>query len=260
MQLYRYCSYFLVAGAMLLSGCAVYVPTVPSTPLVRQGQAELGANLRAFSSLEANIAYSPLNHLLVNTEVGFQQTDWSETKGGMTTSGTDWHRQANLGLGTYYETVGPTPLYLAGVVGLGYASAKAHTFDPLFLLPQSFPQYQTHYLRYYGQVYFVKAINQRITTGGSIRATWVRYGSLEQNGVAFDSPGTKFFLEPTFFGRIGRGPLQLQGTLGWSMPTTKSKDEVAAVVTPTSLLLSIGVIFRPHLLGAKKAKEAFYYK
>jgi hypothetical protein len=43
--------------SLLLTGCAVYVPTVPSTPLLRnKGEVEVTAAIRSFSSLEAAAA------------------------------------------------------------------------------------------------------------------------------------------------------------------------------------------------------------
>lgn len=253
-------AYPLIIG-LLLSGCALYVPTVPSTPLVRQGQLEAGANLRAFSSLEATAAYSPLNHVLVAVETSYRQSDWSQTTAGVTTAGVDRHQQLTLGVGTYRTTDGPYPLYIAGVIGAGYATATTHDFDFLFPLPQSATTYQAQYMRYYGQLYLAQTQRERLTTGGSVRATCVQYGALQQNSVTFYNPGTRFFLEPTFFGRLGGGVIQVQGTVGLSMPLNPlNKDkEPASVLTPTSLLLSAGIIFRPYQLRARKAKAATYY-
>ncbi len=247
-------------AVLYLSGCAVYVPTVPSTPLVRARQLEAGANIRAFSSLEATAAYSPVNHLLVNIETSYRQANWSTTSSGVTTTGSDVNRQASVGLGAYRETTGPTPWYLAGVVGFGAASTSIHDLDLQYPLPQSSSQYVGQYVRYYGQVYAAATQSERLTTGGSIRATWVHYNNLRQNVKVLASPGTKVFLEPAFFVRKGQGPLQLQGTFGLSMPFSGATDELTKIVNPTSLLASIGVVFRPHLLGQAKVLTRKYYK
>ncbi len=69
----RYSFGLPLAGAALLSGCAVYVPTVPSTPLLRsKGETEITAAVRGLSSLEAGAAWSPAPHLLVTGEAALQ--------------------------------------------------------------------------------------------------------------------------------------------------------------------------------------------
>ena len=65
MKRLRYFFGFSLVSAAVLSGCAVYVPTVPSTPLVQKGQVELTAGLRSFTSLEAGAAWAPTAHLLL---------------------------------------------------------------------------------------------------------------------------------------------------------------------------------------------------
>jgi hypothetical protein len=46
-----YCAAGLGAS-LLLGGCAVYVPTVPSAPLLTKNQVEITAGLRGLNSLE----------------------------------------------------------------------------------------------------------------------------------------------------------------------------------------------------------------
>ena len=59
------------AALLLLAGCTVYAPTIPSTPLVEKGQVELTAGLRGLNALEAGVAWSPVPHLLLTSEAAF---------------------------------------------------------------------------------------------------------------------------------------------------------------------------------------------
>ncbi|RZK30839.1 MAG: hypothetical protein EOO63_05685, partial [Hymenobacter sp.] len=79
MQKLFYASYFLVGSSVLLGGCAVYVPTIPSTPLVEAGQVEVTAGLRGINSMEVGAAWSPVPHLLLNTEAAWQPNSQSTT-------------------------------------------------------------------------------------------------------------------------------------------------------------------------------------
>jgi hypothetical protein len=244
---------FALAGSALFSSCAVYVPTVPSTPLVRKANdVEITAGLRSLSSLEASAAWAPTSRLLLTAEGAMQDSNGSETRNNVTTNYTNTHRQFGLGLGTY-RLLGPdSSAYLGAVGGVGFAAASIHDnqLEGYFLIIPLFGpliHFEANYLRYYGQVY---AANQDgvLTYGASARATFVDYTRLKRNGEDIAS-GNHFFLEPTLFMRFGRGPFQGQATLGVSMPLTASRfNPDHRNLAPATTLIGAAVVFRPHLL------------
>lgn len=255
MKRLRYSLGFPLAGVALLSGCAVYAPTVPSTPLLTaKGQVELTAGLRGLNSLEAGGAWSPATHWAVIGESALQSSTTETTTNNVTTTYRDYHRQAGLGLG-YYRVLLASRLYWAAVGGAGFAAVSLHSIDFAIAspyLPLPFPyisgHYQAQYRRYYGQLYVAQPLGERFTGGVSVRGTWVDYSQLTLDGQSVE-PTNRFFLEPTLFMRFGRGPIQAQGTLGLSLPTSGDKDNPLNKRTaPVSGLVSIGVVFRPDLL------------
>lgn len=124
-----YATGFLAASLALLGGCAVYVPTVPSTPLVEAGQVEVTAGLRGLNSLEAGAAWSPGPHLLLSTEAAWQPNSQSTTVNNVTTKYNDSHRQVGFGMGAYRAPTARLPLYLAAGGGIGFASMDLHSVD-----------------------------------------------------------------------------------------------------------------------------------
>ena len=114
------------AGAALLAlaGCSVYVPTVPSTPLVQRGQVEITAGLRSLTTLEAGAAFSPKAHVLFSGEAALQHIKSTQTSNNVTTENIDTHQQVGLGVGAYTVTKAPSPVYLAAValrpIGAGH--------------------------------------------------------------------------------------------------------------------------------------------
>ncbi len=243
------------ATAALLSSCAVYVPTVPSTPLLtKAGATEVTASIRGLSSLEASAAYSPAANVLLTAEGALQSSSGSRTTGGTTFNYHSVHKQAGVGLGTYRLVGATKTVYLGAIGGFGFAQASVydpHDDDFLFggNLPVTF--YQASYQRYYGQLYAAH-LGEVVSYGASARGTFVHYSQLRRNDQAIASP-THFFVEPTLFLRVGRGPIQGQGTLGVSIPTNfdaGSRDQ--RNLSPVTMLISAGVVFRPQLLGHRK--------
>ena len=234
------------AGACLLTaaGCSVYVPTVPSTPLVQRGQVEVTAGLRTLTTLEAGAAFSPKSHVLFSGEAALQRIASTKTVNNVSTQNLDTHQQVGLGVGAYTVTKSPSPLYLAAVAGMGYADVDIHDYGVFGFSHH----YQGQYQRYYGQLYLA-ALEPLGSYGVSVRGTWVDYRRLLEDGVPIEATN-RFFLEPHLFGRIGRGPLQGYATLGFSLPAGRERNSSAATsaLTPSSLLLGAGIIFRPHLL------------
>ena len=239
-----------VLGAVLLTSCAVYVPTVPSTPLITQtGGVEVTAAMRGITSLEAGAAWLPVPHLLMVGEVALQTYKTTTTLNGVTSENRDVHRQGSIGLGVYQLLGQNKSIYLASIGGLGLAKANVHTFGPddigIFGIHNT--KYEATYQRYYGQLYAAH-LGKLVSYGASVRGTFVHYSQLQRDDEAIASP-SNLFIEPTLFMRVGRGAIQGQGTLGVSIPINVdagSRDQ--RNLSPVSMLISAGVVFRPHLL------------
>lgn len=249
-----YANCFLAASLTLLGGCAVYVPTIPSTPLVEAGQVEVTAGLRGLNSLEAGAAWSPVPHLLLSTEAAWQPNTQSTTVNNVTTTHNDSHKQVGFGVGTYRAPTARLPLYLAAVGGIGFASMDLHSVDFGILsayvplpVPIEGAYYQASYRRYYGQLYAAYK-TEGVSGGLSLRGTWVDYTRLLADGLPI-APAARFFLEPTVFLRTRPGVLQGQFTLGISAPTGRQPTELQAQRTaPASLLIGAAIVLRPDLL------------
>jgi len=241
--------YPLVALA-LLSGCAVYVPTVPSTPLVtKAGETEVTVGMRSFTSGELTAAWSPASNVLVTTEGAMLRNEASATRGNETTEYVSLHKQAGVGVGTYRLLGKEKSVYVAAVGGMGFAKANMydHKLDALGLFGLSTPvHYESNYTRYYGQVY-AASLGRTVSYGASLRTTLVHYNSLKRDGQSTSTPN-RLFLEPTAFIRFGRGPIQGQGMLGLSLPTTSgAHPDETRNLAPATLLLGAGIVIRPQL-------------
>lgn len=248
-----------VVGAALFTGCAVYVPTVPGTPLVtKAGDVEVSAAVRGLSSLEANGAWSPAAHVVVTGETALQVSNGSETANGNTFKYTSVHKQAGVGLGTY-RLVGAKQSFYLGATG-GFGLAQANVYDPHaddLIIPlfgkRPTTYFEATYQRYYGQLY-AAYLGEVVSYGASVRGTFVHYSQLQRNDEAIASP-SNFFIEPTLFLRAGSGPLQFQSTLGFSIPTQyDAGSESQRNLSPVSMLISAGVVLRPHLLRPRDAE------
>jgi hypothetical protein len=242
--------------SLLLSSCAVYVPTVPSTPLLTKNQVEVTAGLRGLNSLEIDAAWAPTAHLLLAGESAFQGGSTAETTtNNVTTTYHDSHRQVGLGLGYYQAPSTRSAWYLAAVGGVGFASVELYSLDVLvFIIPLPYVSglYKAKYFRYYGQLYAARSFGSLITGGASVRGTLVDYTRLTYEGQAL-APTNRFFLEPTLFLRVGHGVVQGEATLGLSLPTSGDKaNPLNPRTAPVSTLVSVGIIFRPDLLGHKQ--------
>lgn len=238
-------SLLLSLAALATTGCAVYAPTVPSTPLIEAGQAEASAVLRGGTAIELNGAYSPAAHVLVTVESALRCTPNGQSDSNDSPDNPiDVHRQLGVGLGTYTVFDEPKRTYLAAVAGMGFAAVDVHHY----VLFDGFGYYQARYNRYYGQVYAARQ-QGNTTSGISLRCTWLQYTRLLENGRPVTTDYARFYLEPTLFMRIGTGALQGQGTLGLSLPSNFDRSVYNhAALSPISGLVSIGLVLRPHLL------------
>ncbi|WP_426061056.1 hypothetical protein [Hymenobacter sp. B1770] len=230
-----------------LSGCAVYSPTVPSTPLVQKGQVELAASMRTLLSLDGSVAYSPINCFLISGEGAIRQTGGNKVVNGMKTGFTDTHRQVSSGVGAYQEFGANRSLYAAAVGGVGVAAANVH-----YGLLGSLSEYTANYTRYYGQLYMAQR-GQLISGGASLRATWLSFNSLLFDHTPI-APVARLYFEPSFFLRAGKGALQTQLTVGISVPARTGSNYDAKYLSARSSLVSLGLVFQPALL--KKRGDA----
>lgn len=242
-----------IMSSLLLGGCAVYVPTVPSTPLLAHRQVAVTAGLRGLNSLELDAAWAPTRHLLLAAESALQSSTTETTTNNVTTTYHDAHRQLGLGLGYYRAPTARSAWYWAAVGGVGLASVQLHSLDVgvLYVLPVPIISglYEARYWRYYGQLYAARPLGGVVTAGASVRGTLVDYQRLTYEGQPF-APINRFFIEPTLFVRVGHGVVQGQGTLGLSLPTTRDPGRpFNAQTAPVSTLIGVGIIFRPDLIG-----------
>lgn len=210
----------------------------------------MSAGVRNLTSLEAGAAWAPTRHLLLSAESGLQSSTAITTSNNITATYHDFHRQVGLGLGCYRSA--PSGLYLAVLGGVGYASTRLHTVDVgvLYFLPIPVlsSQYEARYVRYYGQAYVATPTQGAATLGFSLRGSYVDYTYLALAGNSF-APATHFFTEPSFFVKLGNGPLQALGTVGFSLPwNPDSASRFSNETASTSSLIGATLIFRPDLL------------
>ncbi|TGD83176.1 hypothetical protein [Hymenobacter wooponensis] len=241
-----------------LTGCAVYVPTVPSTPLLKEkGDIEVTAAVRGLTSFEGSAAYSPVSHLLVVGEVAGQSSQGSETRNNATFNYRNSHRQAGLGLGMYRMIGKDKATYFGAIGGVGFARTNIYDASGSVLLPLfgSLVHYEANYTRYYGQLYIAKQSAGR-SYGLSLRNTFVSYSKLLRNDEPHPS-SNRFFLEPTCFVRIGEGAVQGLGTLGFSIPGhAERQNQDRRNITPTTMLISAGVVVRPQLFWKRNQPQS----
>ncbi|NML67814.1 hypothetical protein HHL22_21640 [Hymenobacter sp. RP-2-7] len=232
-----------------LAGCTVYVPTIPSTPLLSKGQLQVSAGLRNLNSVEGGAAWAPTRHLLLSAESALSSGNGS--KGS-------FHRQLSLGAG-YYHASAASHTYLAVLGGAGLAGATVYD-KTLYLSLGLSPSlnevpYQANYWRYYAQAYLASDLSAKAIVGFSLRTVYVDYTRLTYGGKPFASDNN-VFVEPTFFVRAGNGPLQVQGAAGLSLPTHTGPDNQPGNSTsPISSLVGVALIFRPDLLKHRQKEN-----
>ncbi|MDO7846505.1 hypothetical protein Q5H92_09065 [Hymenobacter sp. M29] len=244
-------------GLGLLGSCAVYVPTIPSTPLLnKKGEVEITAGIRSLTSLETSVAWSPAPNLLLTGEAAVQTINGSETRNNATFDYQSTHRQAALGVGTYRLLGQNQAGYLGVVGGVGFASASIYDPKLTIIIPFSGPltHYDARYLRYYGQVYIARQ-TPVVNYGASLRGTFVDYSHLQRNGETV-APLNRFYLEPTVFVRVGRRAVQGQATFGVSQPLHNDRSNPEHLnLAPVTTLVGVGIVVRPHLFRRSQAAE-----
>ena len=250
-----------MAGAWLFSSCAVYLPATPSTPLLRsQGEVEVTASALPPGKLEVSAAWVPAASILLTLEAGMLQTSNDEVGNNANSEDQNQHRQVGVGFGTYRLLRADKSVYLGivGGMGISWASIYDGEFDSHLVAFTRSPQltlYKAAYQRSYCQLYVAKT-SRLLSYGASLRSTFVHYRTLTRNDVPITSTAS-FYLEPTAFMRIGRGAWQGQIVLGTSLPNAVDANSPdMANVSPFSMITSVGIVLRPHLLRHRPARPA----
>lgn len=234
-----------ITCSVLLSGCSVYTPTIPSTPVVQKGEVEAYAGIRGLmSSAEVGAAWSPVNHVLLTTEGAVRLVKANDPSPNQ-------NRQLNLGAGVYQRFNGTVPLYAALVGGVGRAASDIRSSEDS---SPNFARYQATYSRYYAQGYLAVFGEEAgwLNGGVSCRATWVEYDKFRRNNEPV-TPATTFYLEPTVFVRFGRGALQSQLSIGSSLPNARlNKTPADKYLDARNTLIGYGLVFRPGQLSNRR--------
>ena len=228
---------FLGLG-LLATGCRVYMPTLPYTPLVQQrGQAEVGASVHLLQQAAVYGAYSPVNHLVITA---------SGAKNIPLASGDNSNRstQGDVGFG-YYRLFGATNHWFVGALGgVGWAATASS-----FLVSGSSPkEYRAHYSRLHGQLYLAR-VGQVVSVGATARFTTLRFSTLTFNEAPVTEPVADRYGDWAAFIRVGRGAIQGQAQVGASTPLDgffKGDSDLSSTAT----LVGVSLIFRPHLSGS----------
>ncbi len=241
-----------MAGGCLLSSCAVYQPATPSTPLLRsQGEAEVTAAVLPPGRFEVSAAWVPATSILLTVEGSVLETGKSESVNNSSPEGQNQHQQVGVGFGAYRLLRADKSVYLGVVGGMGFSWASIYDgeFDSntlAFTRSQQLTFYEAAYQRTYCQLYVAKSF-RLLSFGASLRSTFVHYRTLTRNAVPITSAAS-FYLEPTIFLRFGRGRWQGQATVGLSEPNAIDRQSPDyAKVSPVSVIVSGGIVFRPNL-------------
>ncbi|WP_400192185.1 hypothetical protein [Hymenobacter sp. B81] len=232
--------YFLaaLAASALLSGCAVYTPSLPTVPLVQQGgQAEVQASLATFTKPGLSVAYSPLRHVVLTADGSFGIRSRSDNPYRT-------RRQASVG-GGFYAVVGQY-LHLAalGSYGTAYSALRDQgSHDTI--------TYQARYRPVSAQL-SISFLGEGASGGLVLRHTWLDVRELRRNGQPVTGLATAYF-EPTAFVRTGRGPWQGQFSLGLPMVDSNARLDLPRrtqrYLATNAVVVGLGVVLRPHLLG-----------
>jgi hypothetical protein len=226
---------------------------LPIAPVLRdKNQAEAAAAVHINGRIQGNVAYSPIQHLLLTTAGSYQ-------KRGSTEDTTHFcNRQYEVGIGTYWP-VAKSWLF-SGQLGYGQAESQRafKGIRNIVVLDPGYDKYRTHYNKFYGQVAASVDIS-RVTLGLSYRRTWIDFKSLTYNEEAL--PFRRMIRnEPMLFVRTGvtrqtASFLKLQATLGGSFNSGNNLNNADDPLDwhrnnlrEDIITYSIGLIFHPHYL------------
>ncbi|MCC2547672.1 hypothetical protein LJY25_14550 [Hymenobacter sp. BT175] len=227
----------------LISGCAVYAPTLPSTPIVRKGEVEAAASWHLLQTVDGHAAWSPTDHVLVLAE-GSWRPDNADTTYFRT-------KQAGVGAGLY-QSFGNNHWYLAGTGGLSLSHSVRGYLDvnDFFVWPfgVKLVEYEAWYWKYYGQGYL--AYHHTVRNGPSyalgsvLRYSTVDFSSLTRNGSPLVQAPASYW-EPSLFCRLGFRGVQVQTSVGLSISESLVGDADSYYLPQSSFVLGVGVVLHP---------------
>ncbi len=235
----------LISGALLgLTGCGVYTPLLPTTPLVQRGQVEITTAVAPFPGLvnlttspkptsvwlpaaEGSVAWAPIRHLSLlvsgaTTYVGQLRpaaTQYVRNRHWAASAG--WHTTRAAPTGNWYVAV----LVGAGRGNSALAKEEAQQDGGLFSTPGlAVSFYEARYRKQFIQAYATRATagRQGVSVTGAVRFTHLSFDRLQRyrrvNGAdlppafvpAAGAPTA--YLEPAVSLRWGAN--RLQGLVG----------------------------------------------
>ncbi|GAA3939470.1 hypothetical protein [Hymenobacter algoricola] len=248
------------ALSLLATSCTVYAPMQPTISTIsRQGQVEISGSVQASGRVEGSVVYSPLPHVLVTGAGTFRP------RLGDSTFNTT--RQGELGLGGYL------PLgkgwQLTGLAGYGRASTHRAYVEGTLLWGggQTREEYTMRSGKLFGQTSLTHE-GARGAVGAVYRLSKISFDQLDYAAVSYSYyasypvPLRRMVRhEALVFGRYGldaQNRWQLQATVGLSVAgaAEQSTTDDRRYSQANHLLLpvpitSLGVVFRPQLLGKK---------
>lgn len=264
----------LPGGLLLLTGCGVYYPHTPVTPLLEaRGQTEVRAVVHPFSIfegapvVEASGAWAPVPHLTVLATGG---GNWLTNRHPEASA--YWReRQAGLGIGGH-TTVGGFYFGLLGGANRHKASVGTKGGPTALNQPDSLYSFNVHcdarFTSYYGQAYFACHLSEATTLIAYARRTWLHYQSIEQEGTVAGqlrrnppdalsaADFSRHYLELGVGLRVGRGPWQVAfdvfGTQSLRELPVGRRTGTGDFTTAGATIMALGVVLRPHLLGQKR--------
>ena len=226
--------------SLMGTGCKVYMPTLPYTPLVHErGQAEVGASVQLLGQVAGYAAYSPAKHLLVTASAA---KSIGSSGGENHTKST----QGDAGLG-YYYTFGNNNRWYVGALG---SYGLAYTFSRFYVANSPIKEYRAHYSRYQGQISIARQ-GRAVAFGTAARLTNLNFASLTFNDVPVQEPVADLYGDYLFFIRVGKGAIQGQYQVGASTPLS-SFFHSDSDLSSTATLVGLTLIIRPHLLGHRE--------
>lgn len=243
--------------AILLGGCATYVPLQCAAPAIHaKGEVEAAAAWSFTNRGEASLTYSPASHLLVRVAGGLKHDARSDSLRLLS-------RQLELGVGTYWP-IGSW-LLVGGLAGLGQAHVEARYRNDYqtFSGNSRYHELDARYRTYFGEAYVTAQTGPTTSVGAAYRVTQLRFGEVMDLGAPASIP-TILRSEPTVFVRTrpalgATRPVQLQlalaatRTFGYDEATPPADDtDLVRPFRRGKLYVMLGVQFYPHVLWQKE--------
>lgn len=198
-RLYRSIGYLIIIFS--LSSCAFYRPSAVKNPILKKkGDIQLAASLG--STLDANIAWSPIDHFYVNgsagTTFGVEENANDSTNPEAAVEYPNYHYELSIGI---YDSIF-NDLRIQGTLGIGEGKAAGRQGETeptmLIYIPILFDRYQgiygADYHNYFGQVALASEIGDQLNFCISYRMNYLDIGRIDY--FSGDGSEANFQLEP----------------------------------------------------------------